>query len=403
MTETSKCLQTGPPDLSEQQLLAALDTEIKFVADSQRNEGWTRWAIWGATAALVWIATDLWGQPSLALPQMVAVALLVFVIWKFFQEIISALLPSARIDIGPVRFRRSADIAHPLRPAIAVAILQYLLIIAALAFFKIAGQRFLWAYALTAFGISAVMLCSSAMIAGVPTRVSIRTTINVLTLIQLLWLAAAGWQLGTLIYADYRTYSLADVRFAFVLNAGAFLISRLVVAASSEHLLGKLTELRQHIAFGRMRLDDANIKTEELLTGITLAELLKPLVRAIYEEEAKLQQLLADANRVLDKAKAEMVEQRPQEALRLLDSMGSPPTAVVQQLKRNKRAWGRFAGQAFVFALYSKESRPEIKAVTDEVKKYLEDVNTKLKACFDRYNSLKTEAYRSASVTEPLN
>lgn len=387
------------PIVSAQQLLDALDTQIKFEAESQRNEGWTRWAIWGAIAALVWIGTDLWWQPSLSVPRMVGLSLLVFVLWKFLEEGIWVLLPTARIEVGPTRFWLAADTIHPLRPTMAITAAQYLLVISALTVFKFPGQWFLWTYALVAFGFSAIMLCFGTRAIGVPARISPKAAINVGTYIQLVCLAGAGWQIAMVIYPNYGGYSLADVRLSLVLNAGTFLISRLVVAVSSEHRLSKLTQLRQHLAFGRISLPDACERTEALLTGVTLEKLFSPLVQPILDERAKLQARLAEAKRALDKADG-LMEERPEEALRLLDLMGSPPSVVAQQLKQNKWAWGRFAGQAIGFAFFSKESKSEVKMITDGIRTQLADVDIKLNECYHRYNSLKAEACRLAAVMD---
>jgi hypothetical protein len=388
--------------ISPEQLLNALDTQIKFEADSQRNEGWTRWAIWGAIAALVWIATDLWRQPSLEFSRMVSVWLLIFVLWKFLEELIWVISPYTRMEIGPTRFRPSADTIHPLRPAMMVTTMQYLLILCVLGYFRHWNQWFLCAYACVGFVGSALMLCLGTFIIGFPEKVSTKAIINSVTFLQLSCLGVAGWRISKVIYSSLGSFSLADVRLALVLIAFVFLVSRLAMSTPSEILLSKLTQLRQHLAFGRISLSDAYVRSEELLGGVTLDKLFSHLVRPILDEEAKLQARLAEAKQVLDKANEEMTapDKRPQEAIRLLDSMGNPPTMVAQQLKQNRRAWNRFAGQAIGFAIYSQESKSEIKAIEDQVRASLADVNQKLKACYDRYDSLKNEAFNLAVTSQ---
>jgi hypothetical protein len=54
-TATGSNNQVGATSLTMEKLLAALDAQIKFITDSQRNEGLTRWAMWGALAGLVWV------------------------------------------------------------------------------------------------------------------------------------------------------------------------------------------------------------------------------------------------------------------------------------------------------------------------------------------------------------
>ena len=230
-TMTNSLSSTAPPNIPEkpttetkltvEQLLGALDTQIKFESDSQRNEGWTRWAIWGAIATLVWITSGLWAQSGFDISRAAIASLLLFVLWKFLEELKWILLPNSRMEIGvcPTRFLPAADAIHPLRPEIMVTLIQYILIIGALAYFKLWGQWILWVYATIAFIGALVMLFSGWLLIGFPGKVSIGNIIKGLTGLQLACLATSGLQISKTIYPDVSNFSLADVRFALAANA----------------------------------------------------------------------------------------------------------------------------------------------------------------------------------------
>lgn len=387
---------TEPPTLSTQQMLEAIDTQIKFEADSQRNEGWSRWVIWGSIAALLWIAIDLWTKVNPNLFRGMLLALFVFVSWKIVENLIWFLLPDSRIEIGPIRFKSVTDTVHPLRQEMAVVILQYSLVLFGLIHFKMTGQWLLLGYALAAIGGSICAFISGVMIIGFPINLKIGTTLNISTCVNLICLIAINCQILIDVHSNHDSLTNTDVRLALVLNAIAFLMSRLVATASSEHLLKKLTQLRQHIAFGRISTFEANKQAEALLTGMTLKELLSPLIKEACSEAEKLSPILAEIQQLLDHANKRSTEQ-PAGALRMLDEMGSPPRSATPQLKRAKKAWNRFAMHAFVFSLYSRESRREIKEIADSTRKEIAGVEAQLRECLNRCQSLKAKVRRLAS------
>jgi hypothetical protein len=324
----------------------------------------------------------------------VVLALLVFVLWKFLSEMLWILLPASRIDVGRARFRLPEDAIHPLRPELAAVGLQYLLILSSLGYFGIPGQAFLWVYAAFCLGASLFMLLFGTMAAGLPTRLDVRTTINLLTLLQMVWLGAAGFQLVSLVHSDFSSFTMPEIRLALVLNAGAFLLIRLTTATSSDHVVGKLMQLRQHIAFGRLSPAEAAKQTEALLNGVAVGEVLAPLVEVIRKEAELLGELVADANRLGEQAREHLrpPAQRPEIAFQLLDQMQSSLDKVHRQVKRIKRAWNRFFVQSVVLGFYSRDSKPEVKAIADSISARFIELGVKVKACFQNHHLLKTEA-----------
>lgn len=390
--------------LSTDQLLSALDTQIKIESETQKSEGWTRWAMWSAIAALIWVSTDLWNQENMNLARMTTVFILSFIIWKFIEAAAWCLLPSTNLNIGPMRYRPSAETLHPFRPFLAVSTGQYVFVIGTLAYFDYLNQWVLLIYSIPAALFGALLIVSSKAALGFPSKLSSKHVFDAVGAFQLTLLGLAAIQMWIQICPARSAYTLADIRLGLALTAIFFLISRLVIALSSEHQLSKLAQLRQHVAFGHIKQPEAEIKVEELLEGVTLEKLFQPLIKAINEEASKLHRLLDVTNKELDKADAQLNSptSSPHAVLRELDKIGNPPTMIGRQLKLNKSAWAKFAGQAVVFALLSRESKKEVLAIIEKVRLPLVETDKILNACYKRFYELKKEASEAAQAAQQL-
>ena len=382
-----------PAQLTSEQLLAALDSQIEHDSARQRSEGWTRWAVWGTLALLLWKAIGIWTAKDVVLVHAAHLFILAFVIWKFLEEIIWILIPNARLQIGPPRFHLAQDSIHPMRPDFAITALQYLVILGVLFHFGIPRQWCLWVYALSAVAVCLSMFLSGVLMVGTPAFMNLQAAIFVATGIQLVSLGLSGWQIGSLLRVDLAAYTSNELRLALVLNAIAFLLSKLTTATSSEYLLNKLTQLRQHIAFGRITPAEANKLAEEFLTGVTLTQLLNPLVEKISTAEASLQALLTAAHKRLDGAQAELLAPGPgpQQALRILDEIDLKPKAVYRQVKQIRRDWTRLLINAFGIAFYAPATLPEAIKITNEVQAQLRAATQLLKAYSDRFYQMKKQ------------
>lgn len=404
MNEGQLSTKDNREPLSTDQLLSALDAQIKIESEAQKGEGWTRWAMWGAIAALIWVSTDLWNQSDMNLARMATVFILSFITWKFVETGAWCLLPSTNLNIGPTKYRPSAETLNPFRPFLAVSTGQYVIVIGALAYFHYWNQWVLQIYSIPAALFGALLLISSKAALGFPSKLNSKHVFDAVGAFQLTLLGLAAIQMWIQIYPTRSLYTLADIRLGFALTAIFFLISRLVIALSSEHQLSKLGQLRQHVAFARIKQPEAEIKVEELLEGVTLEKLFQPLIKAIDEEVSKLHGFLDATNKELDKADEQLnsATPSPHAVLRELDKMGNPPTKIDQQLKWNKSAWTKFAGQAVVFALLSRESKKEVQAIIEKVRLPLVETDKNLNACYKRFYELKKEASDAAQASHQL-
>jgi hypothetical protein len=361
-------------------LLSALDAEIKFVAGAQSNEGWTRWAIWGALGALAWIATELIADEDLSMSRAAFLAISFFVVWSLAETVVGVLSPSARMHAGVPRFRLLTDFIGTLRPELTASGLRQCLVLAGLVYFQFTGLWPLWLYATVSLcTLVLVFVCGMTSMA-LPTNINLGAAFNITTGIQIAALAIICAMLVPSIQNDWGNYSLEEVRLALILNAGSYLLIRLATATSSEHLLSQLTQLRQHLAFGRMSVSDANQRAESLLTGLKLSDVLHPLAEAVRTEVDSLKPQIGAYEKAINELESKLVDVRGvalseaqknalfAEALRRIDALDQQFAEISRESRGVRKARSRYDWSAIVIFVYSPASRREAKEFAERVR-----------------------------------
>lgn len=396
---------TGPvqAQLTADQLLAALDAQIRFVTDSQRNEGLTRWAIWGALAAIIWIATDVLKSSDLMMPRAVFMACGFFVVWVMFEEIAYLLSPNSSMEIGPTRFHLSTDLFGTIRTEVVASGLRHVLIFIALIQFQFSGVIFLWAYTVIALLWGVMFFVVGMTGIPFPKKFDLPAALTVRTLLHIVFLIAVGLQIAQIIAPNWNSYTMVDVRLALLLNAGFYLLIRLATASSSEHLLSQLTQLRQHIAFGRISTAEGNRKAEILLSGLKAVDVLQPLMEEVREKADELHPILTNYQNSIQKIsqqlttlKAHPVSENENrlklaEVLRLIDELATP-SVIIRMMKSVTRPRNRFIVRAIAIAIYSPECRAEVKVVADDVGNIYAKVIATIQEFSKQYEFLKKDA-----------
>ncbi len=395
--------QNAGPALTREELLSALDAQIKFVSEGQRNEGWTRWAIWGALAAFIWVGIEVVTRSEFALSRAVLAAFGIFVIWGLLECLLGIISPTSSVDVGPPRFREVTGWISALRPELTALALRHLLIIVALLFFHYPGQRLFLIYVGLALVSDVVVLLYGMTSVALPTKFSMGAAIGTVALLKMAWLVAAGISVASLIKKDLSTFTQQDVRFALLLNAGSYLLIRLATTTSSGHLLSELTEIRQHVAFVRLSVADAIRQTEGLLTGLKVAEVLNPLVETTLKEAQELDQTMNRSVELLGQIRVQISTLRDNlsaqahesddfaDALHLLDELESEVRRVSAKLKALTRVRNQFLLRAVVIAVYSRESRSEMREPSKKVQDAFTQANKKVADLRQRHASAKED------------
>jgi hypothetical protein len=207
----------GPAALKREELLSALDAQIKYITDDRRSAGWTRWAIWGALATLTWLATDLFNQPELSLSQTALLALGVFVLWRFLEMVVTLFSPSTRASLAPTRFRIFAEVISSARLELVVSVARYALILFALVWFGFNHLLLLWGYVVAAFLFNLTVFAYGILPLAFPTKHKSRVVMeNLPAFIAMSILLGAFIQVALELKQSSSGLNLSEVRLAFV-------------------------------------------------------------------------------------------------------------------------------------------------------------------------------------------
>lgn len=386
-----------PTPLNKADLLSALDAQIKFVSEAQRNEGWTRWAIYGALAAMLWHSTELVTHQDFALSRAVLVAFAVFILWSVLESLTRLILPASRVlSAAPIRFHLWTDLVSIIRPGVVASALRQVLILIALIVFHFPDQWPLWTYSILSLAGDLMIFVPGMSNLTFPSRLGMRAAFTLATLIPLAWLIFAGVHVARLIQNDLSAFTLADVRFALLMNAGAYLLIRLATQTSSNHVLDELTELRQQLAFDRITASAAMRQAESLLTGLRLADALNPSVEHVLKESRELTEMVNRATEVLNQLRTTEFtgdKHAIADRVRRLDELEVEERRLTARLKALVRTRSRFQIRALCIALYSRESLPELKPPAQKVQDAFAQGNKGVAEFRQQFAALKQQVH----------
>lgn len=369
-----------PPALTREELLSALDAQIKYITDERRSAGWTRWAIWGALATLTWLATDLFNRPELSLPPTILLAIGIFALWRLLEMVVTLFSPSTRASIAPTRFRIFAEVISSARLELLVSGVRYLLIIFALAWFGFHHVTLMWMYAVAALLFNGGVFAYGFLPLAFPTKHQSRVIFE-----NLPAFIAMGVLLGALIQVALELkqftpgLNLSEVRLAFVFNAVAHLFNWLASDTSAAPLLEQLKQIRQDLAFGRIPLDEAARHADVALTGLKLTEALHPPVSTALTRTTELQSLLSglkdltnDANNLVAAMRENDHEhqengERGAKLMRLLDRLDQELNGVTAKKAELQSAVARLQISSQIIVMFSPESKSEVQSITAKV------------------------------------
>jgi len=370
----------APSMLTREQLLAALDAQIKYITDERRSAGWTRWAIWGALATLTWLGTDLFNHPELLLPQTTLLALGIFVLWRFMEMVATLFSPSTRASIAPNRFRVFAEVISSARLELIVSVARYFLILFALVWFGFEHITLLWVYAVAALLFNGGVFAYGILPLAFPTKHQSRVIFE-----NLPTFVAMGVLLGALIQVaiELKQFSpglnLSEVRLAIIFNAVAHLFNWLASDTSAAPLLEHLKQVRQDLAFGRISLAEATRHADVTLSGLKLTEALHPPVSAALARATELQALLAtlkeltiEANNLVAAMRENDHEhqengERGARLMRLLDRLDQELNGVSAKKAALQSAVARLQISSQIIVMFSPESKAEVESITATV------------------------------------
>lgn len=262
--------QPPPEELTREQLLAAIDSEISHFQASNTATGRTRWALTLSLSALLWLGIQLWDTGVFSTKNVVLLAILLTLLWdfalKFGSALDSSLLPRQPL---PGRFFAVSRLLGALRSTILFDVLKRAAILGGL--FWLGSSELALLKWCSLFGLVGVLLVFTVSfmelpptpVAGAPTpfRWVIRGVQWSAWLVQIIVTASAVFVLSQ----SAARFTAADVRLGVLITAFGYLLTLLVEEQFPARHLAALRTIRQNLAFGRQSLAEVKNQTDLLL------------------------------------------------------------------------------------------------------------------------------------------
>jgi hypothetical protein len=271
-------------------VLGVLDFEINRITADKRRPGWTIWALYGATATILWLLVDQWEHGSV---HWISVLQFFFAFYFAFESLapLRIFLRERQPSRGLFRFRPTSQTSS--RGKLVTSLLKSLslLIIAILA---MRGVR--WPQAIIAIFFETLALASQiwllvrnlqndpewigdSFLTNVRLAILINLIVQALLAVIILWVAS-GYFLSAFSRLPIGT-SVSDLRISGLLIALVFLLEKLITESEPPPLLSDLLSVRRDLAFGRIDLKTAIRQADIILDGMEAANLFQEEISQI--------------------------------------------------------------------------------------------------------------------------
>jgi len=257
---------------SREQLLDALDAEINAIVSTQAATGRTRWALLLSLAGLLWLGLQIWEKGDFMMPLVALLAIAMTVLWDFILNLRTALdMPLIPNQVFRGRFLLLGNFLGALRSTILFHAAKHALVLIALIW--IASPEVIILKWYTIVSLSAVLLGFAISFVDFPPFpfVDVQSRLHGfrLALPCIVWLArvTATGSAVYILFRDAKWFTGADIRYALVLTAIAYLLTVLIEDQFPTNHLSALRTIRQNLSFSRISPGEARDQIDLLLFG----------------------------------------------------------------------------------------------------------------------------------------
>jgi hypothetical protein len=308
-----------PATLTREQLLEALDTEIKNLAATQSAAGWNQWAILGALAAVFWAALGSWEKGQFVLLNAALLALVFSYTVDFLSRTLNA------VDSSPLPSRPTANRflswSRLLGSTRSALLFQAAKSSAYVAIAWSFDSAFLWpirllvplgiAFTLLALGLSLWPECPEFPREN---RLVPRWALSFGRIIGGVVEVVTLGGLWATVYFDAQRFTTADVRLGLLASAILYLVGLWVDTRVPATFLRALRALRQSLAYGRIPLTEARDHADLLLIGGTLAQTVQPHVNTLVSKLDRAREAVQQVTQLMEgySALVQELQQQPE-------------------------------------------------------------------------------------------
>ena len=280
--------------MNKEEFKIFLDSEIDNLRDEIQRPGWTNWALLGAVAGLIWLLLELVEVGQYSVKHVAGILLVIWFLDYSYFFIKSLISPNLSKTTG--RFMPNQEVSSN-RLGILFSLFQLGFLIYIVHEFTHDVSSLTSNLAFTAVSILLFSALGAFIVplTGYPLPINVRNRYTVIIPItSCVVMLISAWYYSHFLWVTPGGANVYDVRFALVIAAIYYLISRLLAASPGALTLDILTTVRREYLLGRIELETAIRQTDIALSGMRVSDLIEEYV-------AKLLSLYRDANVELSK------------------------------------------------------------------------------------------------------
>lgn len=400
-----------PADKAIDRVLTLLDAEIEDVRSEYERPGWTKWALLGAIGSALWLIAEIVEQGGF---QATNVAIL-FLVFSLLSDALLFLLgllePSQARSTGEGRFRLAnrwlgmnrAALLLALGHVIAVIVIAYS---SRAYFFRPLAATVHVVYVV--YGVSALGLVVLLAVSWFPypiPRASVKTPLSAIyPLAMVLGSLMAAAACGYRVFTETPTKELVkDSRIAALLLVLYYLLHTLAKLRRPTAILDSLITTRRDVVLERIEIDTAIHQIDIALAGLQVSDVLHEDIRGLLEVDRALGAEMEEAGKKLGAIRATVERVKAEEEAdehsasilnSLFESMASHVEKGSEIISDALRRRQRFSRRVRFLASSSKEARPAIVQVLDEVDAAFDEARSR----YDRFKEELLEARENGTL-----
>ena len=289
-------------------VLQTLDFEIDRIRSQEKESGWTTWAVLGGLATVVWLLLGELNSESIQWANV----LVLFLAFSLLFDNVSILFTIFSEEEQPREKGRRYRFSHYLGEN-RLEILPGLLRCFALIWVAWYASKFVWpSHALLAYvyyGLAAIILALAFVWSFLSIPLRVYSGKWEISLVMVVFLAVGCWPMVGYFFTVYsgpQGANLAEYRVSILITAAMILLLLLARGTRYVPMLASLINVRRDLAFGKIDVDTAIHRTDIILTGMQMQDLVQEDLKRLLEYIDQVEEEFAEASKNLDVVEREI-------------------------------------------------------------------------------------------------
>ncbi|NPU86413.1 MAG: hypothetical protein HPY65_18195 [Syntrophaceae bacterium] len=310
MSDMTKSI-SGPSD-KEDLFLRYLDSEITYLDNTLKRPGWTKWAIMGSIATLIWIIINRMAHGNYLISNIFAIVIFFSLLFDTFM-IIKVFLPTNRKSADDKRVILSIHALGSNRSYLTLLFVRAVLVIYTTYFLNnslsLATKLCIYAPNI-AIGLAFLLIILiSYFKIPLPQYNTRKKKVNVEQIISfliLLCLTIGIWGLLDSIIEKRATFLITDIEIAMLITAIYGLLTLWSFNSQEYPLLNNLINIRRSLMFGKTSFEDAQRQADIAISGLKVSEYFQEIINDLLLDYQELDLCIEKMNRKRDVTNTEI-------------------------------------------------------------------------------------------------